>query len=154
RSSMPTFPRGSIHNILRDRAYIGEISHRGHWYPGRHEPLIDRPTWDRVQVLLGEGNYHSHALTYSGELIRCGHCGHPITGECKSKPTKNGPRAYVYYRCARYNKTGHPRTRIPEAELDRQVLALFDKIRIEDDDVRDWFRAVLRSQTKDSQAES
>ncbi len=41
-----------------------------------------------------------------------------------------------------------------EAELDRQVLAIFAKMRINDEDVRDWFRMVLASQTKDSQAES
>ncbi|MEZ6100628.1 MAG: hypothetical protein R3E01_16795 [Pirellulaceae bacterium] len=41
-----------------------------------------------------------------------------------------------------------------EEEIDRQVLAIFDRMRIEDESVRDWFRAVLASQTKDSQAES
>ncbi len=154
RKGTEKFPRSSIHNILRDRAYIGEIEFKGQWYPGKHEPLVDRLTWNRVQVLLGESNYHSHELTYSGEFIRCAHCGHPITGECKTKQTKNGPRDYVYYRCARYTKPGHPRIRIREKELDRQILALFDKMRIEDESVRDWFRAVLRSQTKDSQAET
>jgi site-specific DNA recombinase len=154
RASQPKFPRSSIHNILRDRAYIGEVSHKGEWYPGKHEPLIDRPTWDRVQVLLGGQNYHCHALTYSGELMTCAHCGHPITGECKTKLTKGGPRSYVYYRCARYTKPGHPRIRVPEADLDRQVLAIFDRMRIGDESVRDWFRAVLASQTRDSQADS
>src|SRR5579885_618040 len=98
--------------------------------------------------------YHAHALTYSGEFMTCAHCGHPITGECKTKKTKGGPRSYVYYRCARYTKPGHPRIRVPEADLDRQVLAIFDRMRIEDEFVRDWFRAVLASQTRDAQAES
>jgi DNA invertase Pin-like site-specific DNA recombinase len=154
RTSSPGFPRASIYNILRDRSYIGEVRHRDEWYPGKHKPLIDRPTWDRVQALLGSQNYHCHELTYSGELIRCGHCGLPITGECKTKATKAGQRSYVYYRCARYTKPGHPRTRIPEADLDRQILAVFDRMRIEDESIRDWFRAVLASQTRDSQAES
>jgi len=154
RSSSPKFPRSSIHNILRDRAYIGEISHKGEWYPGKHEPLIDRATWDRVQTLLGGQHYMNHATTYGNEFMRCGHCGHPVTGEVKTKLTKSGPRSYVYYRCAKYTKPGHPRVRIPEADFDRQILALFDKMRVENDDVRDWFRAVLRSQTKDAQAES
>ena len=52
-----------VHNALKDRAYIGEILHKGEWYPGKHEPLIDRATWDRVQVLLGGHIYQSHALT-------------------------------------------------------------------------------------------
>jgi len=41
-----------------------------------------------------------------------------------------------------------------EEELDSQMLAIFDRMRIEDESVRDWFRAVLASQTRDSQAES
>jgi site-specific DNA recombinase len=154
RSSTPTFPRSSIHTILRDRSYIGEVRHRGQWYPGKHQSLIDRPTWERVQALLGGQHYHCHELTYSGELIRCGHCGLPITGERKVKKTKAGELSYVYYRCARYTKPGHPRTRVPEADLDRQVLAMFDRIRIEDEAIRDWFRAVLASQTRDAQDEA
>ena len=154
RNSVPRFPRSSVHNFLRDRAYIGEIHHKGQWYPGKHKPIIDRATWDRVQPLMGDQNYHSHALTYGGEFMQCGHCGKPITGECKTKKTKSGPKDYIYYRCARYTAEGHPRDRVPERDLDVQILALFDKMRIEDDSVRDWFRTVLASQTRDAQAES
>ena len=154
RASQPKFPRSSIYNILKDRAYIGEICHKGEWYPGKHEPLIDRPAWDRVQALLGGHVYQSHALTYAGDLIQCGHCGHPITGEQKTKKTKSGERLYSYYRCTYYNKPGHPRTRVTEADLDQQVLAIFDKMRVEDEGVRDWFRTVLASQTRDAQADS
>jgi site-specific DNA recombinase len=154
RASQPKFPRSTVHAILKDRAYIGEIHHKGEWYPGKHEPLIDRPTWERVQVLLGGQNYHCHALVYSGEFMTCAQCGHPITGECKTKMTKAGPRSYVYYRCAKYTKPGHPRIRVPEADLDRQVLAVFDKMRVEDEGVRDWFRMVLASQTRDAQADA
>ena len=96
----------------------------------------------------------SSSLTYASDLIECGHCGHKITGEWKIKKTKSGSRDYLYYRCTKYNKPDHPRTRVTEAELDHQVLALFDKMRIEDDSVRDWFRAVLASKTKDAQADT
>ena len=41
-----------------------------------------------------------------------------------------------------------------EADLDRQVLAIFDRMRIADESVREWFRQVLRSQTADAQADS
>ena len=104
-----------------------------------------------MQTLLGGHVQQSHTLTYAGEKIQCGHCGHPITGERK---TKKSGRVYTYYRCTYYNAAGHPRTRVTEADLDRQVLALFDRMRIEDEGVRDWFRAVLASQTKDAQADS
>jgi hypothetical protein len=139
---------------LQDRAYIGEVAFRGQWYPGKQPPLIERATWNRAQTLLGGHVYQSHTLTYAGDLIQCAHCGHPITGERKTKQTGAGERVYDYYRCTYYNAPGHPRTRVTGAELDRQVLAIFDKMRIEDDAVREWFRAVLASQTRDAQADS
>ena len=93
-------------------------------------------------------------MTYSGDVIQCGHCGHPITGERKTKRTKSGERVYIYYRCTYYNVPGHPRIRVTEAELDRQLLAVFDRMRIEDEEVRDWFREVLKAQTHDAQQDS
>jgi site-specific DNA recombinase len=154
RSAARKFNRCLVHTILRDRAYIGEIEFRGQWYPGKQEPIVDRGTWDRVQALLGGHVYQAHELTYASELIQCGHCGHPLTGERKTKQTKLGERVYNYYRCTYYNVPGHPRTRVTELDLDRQVLAVFDRIRIEDDGVREWFREVLRSQTRDAQVDA
>ncbi len=153
RDSQPRFPRSSVHNILKDRAYIGELEYGGQWYPGKHEPLIDRATWDRVQALLDGHKQHSHELTYGSQFMHCGHCGRPVTGERVTKRMKNGTeRYYVYYRCAGYTAKGHPRIRVTEASLDAQMLGLFDKMRIQDDNVRDWFRTVLIAQTRDQQA--
>ncbi len=154
REGRPEFSRTSIHNILCDRAYIGEIQYRGNWHPGQHQPLIDRPTWNRVEVLLGKKGHTQHEMTYAGDFMQCGHCGHAITGEVKRKMTKDGEKTYVYYRCTFYNKAGHPRHRVREEELDRQMLELFGRMRIKDEAVRDWFRAVLVSKTHDDQADS
>ena len=155
RLSQPNFPRGSIYNILRDRSYLGEIPYKGEWYPGKQEPLIDRATWDRVQALLGGSIYHATTLTYAGQFMTCGHCGHPITGESIKRKRKDGGVNYhVYYRCAQYTKKDHPRIRVKEVDIEAQVLALFDKMKVEDESVRDWFRMVLASQTRDAQADS
>ena len=150
----PRFGRSKVHGILTSRAYIGEVQYQKQWYPGRHEPLIDRATFLRVQALLGGQTYRSHELTYAGELITCAHCGSPITGERKTKQTKRGPKDYLYYRCTNYARKGHPRVRVREAQFDEQVLALFDRIRIEDKEVRDWFRRVLQARTRDGQKQS
>jgi len=144
---MPKFPRSKLHTLLTDRAYIGEVRHKGQWHPGTHEPLVDRATWDRVQFLLGQKIYRSHQMTYASELIECGHCGCPITGELKTKKTKSGEREYTYYRCSQYHRVGHPRTRFTEGELDTQMLALFDTLRVEDDKFRQTFREELRKTT-------
>jgi site-specific DNA recombinase len=141
----------TVHAILHDSAYIGEILHKGQWYPGKHPPLVDRVTFERIQALLGGQVYRTHELTYASDLIKCGHCGHPITGERKTKPVEGGERDYVYYRCAKYNTKGHPRIRLTEADLDNQVLALFGKMRIEDQEVRDWVLKALRVRTRKEQ---
>ena len=146
--SLRNFARGRLHAILRDRAYIGEVRHQGQWFVGTHEPLVDHATFTRVQTLLGGKIYQHHELTYGSELVVCGHCGRPVTGERKSRPGKHGPKTYVYYRCARYNAADHPRIRVQEANLDAQVLALFERIRIKDEGVRDWFAKVLRAKSR------
>ena len=145
------FPRSKLHAILHDRSYIGDIKFRGQWHPGTHHPLIDRRTYDRVQSLLGGSTYRAHELTYAGDLITCGHCGHPITGEAKTKQTKLGVKRYIYYRCTKYNSDDHPRIRLREDDLDRQVLELFDRIRIDKPSVRDWFKRLLQARIRSAQ---
>lgn len=152
RRSMPRFPRSTIYNMLKDRCYIGEVEYGGQWYPGKHEPIIDRATWDRVQVLLGNKRYRSHELTYAGNLIKCGHCGNIITGEQVTK--KSTGKRYVYYRCSMYNLLhDHPRTRLTESQLDDQILAVFKTIK-QPEQVRDWFATALREWSKRERGDS
>jgi len=56
----------------------------------------------------------------------------------------------VNYRCGGYTAQEHPRDRVPKPDLDRQVLVLFERIKVEDRDVREWFRPVLASQNRDA----
>lgn len=154
KDACPTFSRSTLYKILTDRAYIGEVKHRDVWYPGQHEPIIGRATWNRVQAILGGKRYRCHEMTYAGEIVRCGYCGHPITGEVKTKKTRDGVREYVYYRCSRYNAADHPRTRLREEELDQQMLTFFDHMRVEEDELRQWLVKALRSFTRKEQVQS
>jgi site-specific DNA recombinase len=151
RQTMAKFPRSSVHNILLDRAYIGELEYKGEWYPGKHEPLVERGTWNRVQALLGGKTYKAHQLTYAGGLVKCAHCGNLVTGEQVIK--KSTGKQYVYYRCTMYNVGDHPRIRLTEADLDKQVLAVFRAVR-QSDEIRDWFSEALREWSKQERGES
>lgn len=55
-----TFPRpysrGHLYNMLCNPVYIGEIRHKDQRYAGRHEPIVDRDIWDRVQTFLENGS--------------------------------------------------------------------------------------------------
>ena len=153
--SKPRFTRSKVGWMLQDRSYIGEIFYKGEWWPGTHEHLVDAATWERVQTLRSKGRYQAHELLYGGELITCGHCGHTVTGEAVAKKLKGGGvRKHFYYRCSKYTTEAHPRHRLKQAAIDEQILALFQKLRIADDDVRDWVVEVLRKRTQSEQQES
>jgi site-specific DNA recombinase len=46
------FTNGPIDHILRNRHYIGEISHKGQSWPGEHAPIIDTDIFKQVQERL------------------------------------------------------------------------------------------------------
>ena len=46
------FSRGNLYSILGNPVYIGRVRHRGEVFDGRHEAIIDRKTWTRVQKQL------------------------------------------------------------------------------------------------------
>jgi site-specific DNA recombinase len=50
------FSRGYIYKILSNPIYAGLIAHRGKTYPGQHEAIIDRKTWERVQQRLADNS--------------------------------------------------------------------------------------------------
>jgi len=57
----------------------GEFDWNGHLYLGKHQPLVTRELWERVQGVL-DGRHAKknrrvkHDFAFSG-LISCGHCG-------------------------------------------------------------------------------
>ena len=46
------FAPGHIYRLLSNPIYAGEIAHKGERYPGEHEALVDRKTWEAVQSQL------------------------------------------------------------------------------------------------------
>lgn len=44
--------RGQLFHLLKNRVYIGEIVHGDKSWPGLHEPIVERETFDAVQALL------------------------------------------------------------------------------------------------------
>ena len=51
-----------IHKILRNRIYLGELSHKGQWYPGAHPAIIDHGLWGQVHDVLSQ-DAHQRSVT-------------------------------------------------------------------------------------------
>jgi site-specific DNA recombinase len=155
KENRPRFPKANLQYMLRNRHYLGgEVKHRGRWLPGVLPALVDRPTFERAQELMDGRVGRAHELLYAGGLIRCGHCGGRITGEAITRELTTGTKTYNYYRCVQYNAAGHPRIRMKEEDLDRQVLELFARLRVEDPSVAAWFREVACQRATEGQHEA
>lgn len=44
--------KGFIYKLLHNRTYLGEISHKTAWYPGKHEAIIDPASWEAAHAIL------------------------------------------------------------------------------------------------------
>jgi site-specific DNA recombinase len=40
--------------LLRNRLYLGEIIHKGEFYPAQHEPIVSSELWDRVHAFVNK----------------------------------------------------------------------------------------------------
>jgi site-specific DNA recombinase len=46
------FSPGALYSILKNRLYIGEVTHKGSAYPGEHDAIVANELWDKVQTQL------------------------------------------------------------------------------------------------------
>lgn len=93
--------RRNMRYTMRNRTYIGELSHGGVWYQGIHDPIIDKDVFDAVNKELDkrrkrfeEQGYKTGTkahTTHLGGLIHCAHC--------KGKFSKNqtGNKQYGFH---------------------------------------------------------
>jgi site-specific DNA recombinase len=79
------FTTASIRSILHNPFYAGLTKHKGELFPGAHEPLVTRETYDLVQTNLRKNSGRSRTLQSHPEreyllkgLIRCVYCGMPM----------------------------------------------------------------------------
>lgn len=118
-----------LHKLLRNRIYLGELSHKGNWFPGAHPAIIDPGLWGKVHEILAK-NGHARSVetkqrSRSDALLR-GLLYAP-TGE-RMYPTysrKNG-RKYHYYVSkseARFGAPGKRYERLPALEIEGAVEA-------------------------------
>lgn len=67
------FSRGALYQMLHNRIYRGEITHREKSYPGEHEEMIDAETFDRVgQLLAGNRVESKHAVNADNPSLLAG----------------------------------------------------------------------------------
>jgi site-specific DNA recombinase len=48
--------KAMLYKLMHNRIYLGEILHKGKYYAGQHQALIDQDLWDAVHAILAENN--------------------------------------------------------------------------------------------------
>ena len=125
--------------ILSNPFYYGHFRFNKEIYEGKHEPIVEKKLWDKVQEVMKERGRPRHKLknepqAYCG-LLSCGNCGMMITGEYKVKTQLNGTQHfYTYYHCSKKRRDMKcPEPCIRQEVLDGQISSLLQKVSLPQD---------------------
>lgn len=155
--------KSGIYQLFTKPFYYGWFEYpsgSGQWHQGRHEPMVTKAEYDRVQLMLGRRTnprpQKHFDFAFTG-LIRCGECSQMITAEekhqaicsvCKFKFSYRNKKAcprcetpiekmsnplflhYTYYHCS---KTKQPRCRqksVSKDEIEKQIAEHLSRIEI------------------------
>jgi len=137
-----------ISEMLKNVFYLGLMKYGGEIYEGKHEPIIPKKLFDRVQEILQEkGKPHKdkkHHFNFLG-LMKCP-CGAAITAEYKRK--KSG-KEYVYYRCTR-KKGKCEELFLRDIFLEQQIKEYLQKISLSDKELEKAFLDLEAEYRKDT----
>ncbi len=123
------FSRGALYHLLSNPIYLSEIRHKNERHPGRHEAIVRRELWERVQERLrdravrrGEGRKtEAPRSPLAGKLFD--EKGEPLYVQGAAK----GHRRYRYYVSRKLVRSGPEDAdqgwRLSAPELERSVSA-------------------------------
>ncbi|MDD3434742.1 MAG: recombinase family protein [Candidatus Pacebacteria bacterium] len=132
--------------ILSNPFYCGLFRYAKELHEGKHEPIITKKIFDKVQEVLKQRGRPHHKMKNEPQafcgLLRCESCGMSITGEYRVKRQKNGNvHDYIYYHCTKKNKAIKcPEPCIRQEELDKQISSLLQKFSL----CADWAKKLLQ----------
>lgn len=109
----------SLHYILRNPIYCGQLRWHDETLPGQHVELVSLADWQAAQRILdARSQRHGRKVNTFAPLFRCIHCGGPMTSSIRKLRTGD----LRYYHCAaQYEQAGlHP----PVSLSDRAAVAV------------------------------
>jgi site-specific DNA recombinase len=102
------FTKSTLHRLLTNSLYTGQIRAGTDLVPGAHEALIETDLWAAVQQQLADNGTAGGARARNKtnallrELVYCGRCGSGMVHTF----TTRGPRRHRYYVCAKLHGEG------------------------------------------------
>jgi site-specific DNA recombinase len=120
------FDKSIVYKLLKNRTCIGEVEHKGTAYPGEHDAIIDRDTWDKVHGILAENAHRrgSRMRAATPALLK-GLIFGPDGKAMAPSHTRRRGRLYRFYRTATSLKLAHsacPMRAVPAGEVEAAVI--------------------------------
>jgi site-specific DNA recombinase len=140
---------GNLYRLLINPFYYGVFEFpkkSGNWYQGKHESLISKELFDKVQDQLKRDSIvrQSHEFAFT-KLIVCGLCGSTFSAEEKYKQLKDGTVAkYIYYGCGRARDHHCKNVYLREEALIEQLIKALDQIDFNNLGIQHKFEEELR----------
>ncbi|MCK5363804.1 MAG: recombinase family protein, partial [Gammaproteobacteria bacterium] len=135
------FTRGHLYQLLTNPIYVGDVAHKGVTYPGQHDAIVERQTFDAVRCRLNGNAAERRSATNAKAPSLLTGLVYDEAGDrlCPTHANKKG-RRYRYYISKRLmHRTGSAGAgwRLPAKELDGAVAQavsdfLADELRVID----------------------
>jgi len=114
--------RGALKHLLPNPLYAGEVRHKDKIYPGQHEPILDRETFDAVQEKLKDRTSHGSSGSPKRRLALLAGMIFDDRGRPMSPThTKNHGRRYTYYASNMNDDHETSALRLPANEIEQAV---------------------------------
>ncbi|MDD4382551.1 MAG: recombinase family protein [Candidatus Shapirobacteria bacterium] len=142
--------KSHLYRILTSSIYYGVFNHNGIAYQGNYEPLINKSTFDEVQIALGVRSKPKKLIwesVYNG-LFFCPDCGCAITTVNKKKLIKktNKYETYTYLVCT-HRKGNCQQKPISADDFDKQIMAKIGPLKLTE---RKWELALKLFRAKNA----
>jgi hypothetical protein len=142
------FDKGVLYKLLHNRTYVGEVEHKGAAYPGQHEAIVDRATWDKVHAILSENAHRraSRTRATTSALLKGLIYGPDGKAMAPSYTRKRG-KLYRFYRTTTALKLGRdacPIRSVPAGDVEAAVIGQMGALlRAPEMIIRTWHAAYL-----------
>ncbi len=139
----------NIYLILQNHFYYGTFEYprkSGHWYKGRHDPIITKELFDLVQQQIKAHAMPAEAKEFAfTKLMVCGRCGSGVSADEKMRKKKDGTiNRHCYYSCTKKRDPNCPHDPINEDDLIEQFAQLMDRINLDETGIRKKLEAEIQ----------
>jgi DNA invertase Pin-like site-specific DNA recombinase len=152
---IPTARKGRWHQatvrtLLSAPVYAGLVNDGEKLIEGRHEGIIDRDTWEKVQALRkayartkGAGRPSAGLHIFRKGFLKCGTCGGSMVPRTYENRTAGSVREiyYCYGRKVEPSQCATPE--IPRTEIDLAVLSYFEQVGLDLEATRNQLTAAV-----------